>query len=214
MSELNKASSGADPDSSASGVSNEDQPSSGGDSNNAAYDKLLKEKQNHARANLDLKAKLLAYEAKEKKRVENELLEKDQHTKLIDIQKKEIEDLNGKITKHEDMLINSRKNSQFLQELKKLGLNENDANKKAALKLFDNSIINVDSETGTVIGADLAAKSFYDEYNHLGLFGKQSVGVNQNAPQGVISKLTLDEWKKLSPEDKIKRRGELENNYK
>ena len=207
MSELNEATSGAQTTSSGVDETNvESNVSSGADDSNAAYQKLLKEKQNHARAHQTLKTELEELRAEKKEREEKDLLSRNQHEKLISIQREEIAKLKGEITTHRQKQTDAKKIATTIGELKKLGFVDNDANRELVLRLIDKNKVEIDEETNQVLGADFMAKELYDKYNGLGLFGKKSVGTNQSAPNltNEITRKPISELNQNEIADRLK----------
>ena len=181
MSELEQGASGSD--TSASGEVKRVEDTSGSSANNAAYDKVLREKQNAMKALAEAKAKLSDFETKEKEREENDLLQKDEHLKLIDLLKREKADILADRDKLKSTIAEGKKNSAILNELKKLGFVDNADNREAALKLIDKSMVSLDNDTGVVMGADLSAKTFHEKFHGLGLFARKVAGASNQAPQ-------------------------------
>lgn len=211
MSELVQATSGATLTSSAVSEPKESPAASGADDSSTKHiDKLLKEKQNYAKGLNDVKQKYEQLLSEKQQREEQELLNTRQHEKVIELQRSEITELKGTVGSFEKRETEGRKNIAILGELKRLGFVENEVNKDLAMRLFDKGDVEIDPTANIVMGADLAAKTFYDKYHHLGLFGQKTVGVNQDATRGVGQPLTLEEWRKLPVDEQVSRQKEVE----
>lgn len=156
--------------------------------------KLKREKDNWRAKAAELEAKL---EAKEKADLEasqkyKELyeLEKDKRA-LVQKEKEELQ----------STVQNAQVNSKLRDELTKLGLRTDRLD--AAFKLIDKNSVQLDPETGVVVGAEDAAKRFHEQYHDLGLFSKRQVGVDQSAPNlqpnanKSVSDMTMEEKLKL-----------------
>jgi hypothetical protein len=212
MSELNQEASGSNVTSSAVTESNElDTSSAVDDSKTKHIDKLLKEKQNamkglnHVKSENDiLKEKLKEYE-------EKELLSTQQHEKFIELQKTEISELKSKLDNYQTRELEGKKSLAILGELKKLGFVENDSNKEIAMKLLDRTNVEIDPNSNVVLGADMAAKLFYDKYNSLGIFGKASVKTSNQSVNytGAIKEKSVSEMN--DNEKKIRLKESLSN---
>lgn len=182
MSELKKESGGSEPISSAVGESNESTTSSAvSDSATKHIDKLLKEKQNAMKGLGEVKVENEQLKETIKGYQEKDLLETQQHEKIIDLQKQEITGLKGELGNYQTRECEGRKGLAIMSELKKLGFVDNDSNRDIAMKLFNKDNVEIDPTSNVVLGADMAAKAFYDKYHTLGLFGKKQPGTNQQA---------------------------------
>lgn len=144
-------------------------------------EKLLKEKQNIAKGFVELKEKYDVLANEKTAEAERKMLETNQHLKVIELKEQKLKELEGELNNFKTKEVEGRKTLAVLSELRKLGLVDTDVNKEVAFKLFDKSSVEIDPTSNTVLGADLAAKAFYDKYNHIGIFGKKSVGTNNNA---------------------------------
>lgn len=172
---VSTATSGADTDVSmtTSGVS---------EANVQHLEKVLKEKKNAVE-------RLREVELENKKLKEEKLFTQQQFKELAEMRAREAEEWKGKYENQNEIIKSGTINSTLRNELMKLGLDtSNQANIDLALKSIDKSIVQVDSETGTVLGAAEAAKKFHLEYSHLGFFSKKSLGVNHSAPSADIPK--------------------------
>ena len=129
----------------------------------------------------DAKAEAEQLKEKLKEYQEKDLLATQQHEKFIELQKTEISELKGKLGNYETREVEGKKGLSIMGELKKLGFVDNDSNREIAMKLFDKSNVEIDPTSNVVLGADLAAKVFYDKFHSLGLFGKSQLGTNQTA---------------------------------
>lgn len=207
MSELDKTASGVD--TSASGEVKGAEDTSGSSTDNVAYEKLLKEKQNYAKAVAELKAKLSSLETEKKERDEDEMLKKEEHLKLIEILKQEKQDIIADRDRLNKTITEGKKNSAVLNELKKLGFVDTNDNREAALKLIDKTMVSIDGDTGVVMGADLSAKSFHEKFHGLGLFARKGPGTSHQAPE--IFSNTAKSLNEMNPEEKWKLIEELKN---
>lgn len=139
------------------------------------FEKVLREKKNNSTELKHLKAW--------KESVEQEkMLEREEHIKVIDLLRQENEKLKGEKLSYEKQKAEAKKSASIISELKKLGFADNESNREIALKLFDKENVEIDTATNVVIGADMAAKAFYDKYNSLGIFSKKPAGTSSHAP--------------------------------
>jgi hypothetical protein len=162
--------------------------------------KLKKEKENYAKKAQELQNKLNEFETKAQEAQQEELVKKEQYKTLFEQEKQKADGLQAKLFERDKQVIEARKRSAVKEHLVGLGLNaEHD---KAVFKLMDISSVIVDEDTGAIIGAEEAAKSFQSQYKALGFFGKQGPGVSHAAPVGKqalnskpMSEMSMDELK-------------------
>jgi len=199
MLESNKVTSGTNSETSGSEIESSATSGASNDSDTMpkVLEKALKEKQNTAKKNLELQAELEAFRAKDRAREEQDLLAKNQHLKVIELREQEVKQLKEKLNNYETREVEGKKSLAILSELKKLGFVDNDINRELALKVFDKNQVEIDPSSQTVLGADLAAKAFYEKYNQIGVFGKKQVGTNHNATIGEFTGINsyIDELK-------------------
>ena len=175
MSTEDKATSGADTVTSGTVETKEDvqvQATSGA-TDNGLVDKLKREKDNFRERALKAER---ALEEKERAGLEA----KEEYKKLYELEKQ-------KVGEHEQVLAEMRVkqqtaeiNSKLRDELTRLGCKPESI--QDAFKLIDRSTVNVDPETGLILGAEDAAKMFQEKYSQYGFFSRASVGVSQTAP--------------------------------
>jgi predicted RNase H-like nuclease (RuvC/YqgF family) len=208
MSELEKGSSAPEVSSSADTKSTGEVSSSAETKDSAAkhIDKLKRENDNRRSKISDLEIKLSEYEAKEKEREEQKLLETNQHQKVIELQKQEITDLKSKITNYTTRETEGKKGLAIMGELKKLGFVDSDANREVAMRLIDKKEVEIDPTSGVVLGADLTAKTFFDKWHHLGLFGRKDVGTDRTAANltNTMKEKPISEMNKKDLDTKLK----------
>lgn len=175
MSDKTKATSGAITDTSGSVT---DETSTSGDAPSRGSEeivlKLKKEKENW-------KTKALELEGKLKERDESELKAKEDFKKLYEAEKKTRETVSAELEMLRQEKVQAKLNSAIRKELLKYGLAPEHT--ETALKLFDRSQVTLDPDTNVVVGAELAAKSFYEKHAALGFFKKPGTGVNQVGAQ-------------------------------
>jgi hypothetical protein len=199
----NQATSGANTEISDSVADKQESVSTSGENTQkTAYDKLLREKKNASLALQDAKAKLAEYDAFKAQVEEEKLLKEKQYETLLDNYKKKLGETESKLTGLEKTIENSKKNTAILNELKKLGFVDSESNRKAVSRLVDTSMASIDPQTNVVIGADEAAKAFYQEFNSLGFFGKQTSGANHNAPKINLNSGNVD-LSSMSKDEKV-----------
>lgn len=145
---------------------------------NNAYKRLLKEKKIEAEKRKSLEAELKALK-------EKEMLEKENYKELLKHREEELNQLKTKAQEYELARKRASVNSSLRDELIKLGVDAKHMD--TALKLIDRDKVMVDEDTGVVIGADMAAKTFYQKNADLGFFKKGTPGVNHNAPDLNVS---------------------------
>jgi len=179
-----------------------------GDNQNA---KLLKELNNYRQKCHALEAeKVSALEKaeQEKKRLEeNSLVEKEEFKKLAETYKVQLDEINGKYQNLNETVISAKKQAVLSTELLKLGINKDYL--PQALKISNMDDIKFDTEYNKSIGADAVAQTIKETVPVL--FGG-SGQVASTAPEGRTEKLTLEAYKKLPYDERLKRREELENN--
>jgi hypothetical protein len=217
MLESNKTTSGVE--SVSSGTELESSATSGASNDSGALlrhnEKLVKENRNYAKGLGEIKEKYDALILEKRAEEEKKLLETNQHLKVIELIKSEAQELRAKLNNYETREVEGKKSLAILSELKKLGFVDNDVNREIALKMFDKAQVEIDPSTQTVIGADIAAKAFYDKFNSVGVFAKKSVGANHNAstfgtsaPAKPTGKMTMEETKNLLKQALTKQLGE------
>jgi hypothetical protein len=167
---------------------------------NPHVEKLLKERNNYKARALESEAKLKSFE-------EKSLIENEEFKTLAESKTKELEEERKEKQRLLDLVATGKKTAALKSELAKLGIGETYVNQ--AVKLANLDDIKVDSEFNAVVGADAVAQSIKEAVPVL--FGSNE-RVSNSAPEGTTEKLTLEAYKKLSPEDKKKRRAELEAN--
>lgn len=197
MSETTQAASGAAPSTSGDGnVQGANNSTSGEvEALRAQVEKLLREKKN-------VVAKAQELESSLKSKVESDLLEQQKYKELAEKRGELYESVSKELDQYKTMIQDGQVNTALSRELAKLGMNQ--TNLDVALKLIDRRVVEVDPSTNTVIGADVCAKTFYDEYSRKipGLFGKPGVGVNQQAPMPSLDTSDKVDLSKLSYKEK------------
>lgn len=162
--------------------------------------KLRKEKENWKQKAVDLENQL-------KIKLDAELAAKEEWKTLAEQRLKETEEWKGKYLEKEKIEQNALKIGELKKELNKLGMDMKFMD--AATKLIDLKNITIDQESGVVLGAESAAKALRETMSPL--FQVAGPNVSHAAPQEVKA-ITLEEWRQLTPEEKIKREGELFKN--
>lgn len=112
-----------------------------------------------------------AFEAAKKEAEAAKLTEQQQFKTLAENYKQEIDKLSSELTGMKKAQKEAKIKEQIKSELFKLGLKPEYADD--ALKIFDRDQVQVDDETLTVHGVDLAAKKFHEKYASV-LFGKST----------------------------------------
>lgn len=194
--ELNKpATSGAEVPTSGgadNSLANEGQSTSG--DNTSHVEKLLREKKNTMEA-------LRKSEEARKKLEEEKLIANQQWKEIAEASKREAEEIKTKYMGLEENLRGAKVNSVLRDELVRLGLNAEHID--TALKLTDKSLVQVDSDTGVVIGAAEAAKAFQTKHASLGFFNRRPISGNHPAPsmnidkQKTLAEMTMQEKAEL-----------------
>ena len=140
---------------------------------------------------------------------ENEMKRNDNYKMLVEEKDKELTELRTKYQSREDLIVKSTKTSNLRKELTKLGCGAEYMEKISKMPgVLDN--ITYDESTGITTGQMEVARTLSEEFAPL--FGHRSVGVNQSAPAGTPSVLTLEDWKRLPPGEKKTRKAELYQN--
>jgi hypothetical protein len=159
--------------------------------------KLMTEKKNWAE-----KAKTLEMELKQKN--EQKMLEEKRFEELAAQREKELKEWQEKHLTLQSKIKETHKTSELKKELLKLGIDTKYLDD--TIKLADISKITYDDETGIITGAEHIAKSLQEKFSPL--FGVKT-NANHQAPSATHTPLSLDDFKKLSPEDKKKFSGDI-----
>lgn len=167
---------------------------------NPMIDKLFKEKNNwRAKAN-ELETKLKEFEQKE-------MIQKEEWKTLSEKYSKEKNEWQEKYTKLNSEILTAKKLGAVKNELLKMG-----ADPKAVpmlVKLADAEKIEEDS--GVIVGAEQVAMMIKEAIPTA--FGIINRNVQEPPDVKMTGKLTLEDYKKLSPEDQKKRESELYEQY-
>jgi hypothetical protein len=147
--------------------------STSGEGANSAFEKVLKEKKNAME-------RIKQLETEKKARDEQDLLAKENYKELLKSRDDELAKERSLRLEFEKKEKTRRVQSALVNELDKLGLDP--AHRDKALRLANMERLQVDEETGVVVGAVELAKSFYQENSSLGFFKKTQPGANHNAP--------------------------------
>jgi len=169
--------------------------------NEAFLNKVLHEKKSAME-------RLQKLESENKLYRENELKRQDNYKLLVEEKDKELTDLRERMKSREDLIVKATKTSAIKKELTNLGCDAKYLDKATQFVNLEN--INYDESTGVVTGQLEAAKAVQEELPPF--FGSMNVGVNQNAPAGHPTPLTIEAWKQLPHEERKKRQGELYQN--
>lgn len=161
-------------------------------------DKVKKEKENWKQKALDLEKTLTG-------KVEQELVAKEEWKTLAEQRLQKTLEAESKLNSLNETIVKSQKIGALKTELGKLGMAPDVM--EMAIQLVDLKTVNVDSEHNVVTGADTAVKVIRDKLPQL--FTTTPAGVSHAAPQGQLKPLTLDEWRQLPVDEKIKREQEL-----
>lgn len=178
------------------------------ETSNDFVSKVLKEKKNAMAKNFELQQQLEQTNIRLKEMEEQQLLNQQNFQKLAEQRKLEVEDWKTKYTQQQRLIEDSVKLGSFKQELNKLGVNPERMD--YITKMVDLKALQYDNSTQVVLGADDLAREVATNLPEF--FGGIKKGVNHQAPVSSNGQLTLEEWKKLSPEDKVKRKEELYRN--
>lgn len=183
--------------------------SSGAQSYPAEFvEKLKKEKENLAKANLATKQELDALKASQQTREQQELEQKQEFKKLYEAEKARAESVSKDLAGMQERIKQATINTSIRNELVKRGLDE--AHVETALKLVDRSAVAVDPSTNAVVGADEVAKKFHEAHATLGFFKKGGASVNHSATQ-TVTHGALD-YSKMSQEQKLKLLATMKRN--
>jgi len=166
---------------------------SGAEARDTVIDKLKREKNNYAASNAEIRKELDEMKRLHAESQESELQSKEQYKELWEQSKEELQKVKGE---HESLnlkITEGKKMSAVKEELRKRGLNPH--NEVHALKLMDVSQVLIDPETGTVVGAEDAAKDLHEQLKDSGFFGQAVPGVShQAATVNKPSGKPLSEW--------------------
>lgn len=137
---------------------------------------------------------------------EKEDLEKqEKYKELYEIEKKRSEERDQELAQLKELTTTSKKLGALRDELEKLGCNKQYLDK--AIKFADMNKIIVDDETGVITGADLQAKLVSEDVPPF--FQPSKVGVSHQAPAGLAKPISIEDWQKLSYEDRQKLKKEV-----
>jgi len=158
--------------------------------------KLKKEKENTLKANAELKAKYEEAIAEISKIKETELQTQSQYKTLWENEKKSKSEILESLKAKEEQIKKGKMVAALRGEYLKLGLDPKFLDD--AFTMTDWKQISIEPETESVIGAEDAAKAFYQKFGSTGLFQKQGVMVNHNAasmtkPEVSYDKMTYKE---------------------
>jgi hypothetical protein len=162
-------------------------------------EKLKKEKENLSKTLSGLQEQLTALQKEKQTKEETDLQSQNKFKELYEAQKAKSESIEKELLSTKETIIEGKKNTALRAELVKLGLDE--VHLEPAFKLLDKKNVQFDPNTGVVIGADDAAKTFHQAYSSLGFFKKQATGANHTASVGQPGKTDIS---KMSIDDKLK----------
>ncbi len=162
-------------------------------------DKLKREKENLAKGKTALEQELEALKKEKQSREEADLQAQNKFKELYEAQKARAESIEKELSSTRETIVEGKKNTAIRTELVKLGFDETHI--ESAFKLLDKKMVAYDQSTGTVVGADEAAKAFHQNYGSLGFFKKQTPGANHQAPGGQPGKIDLS---KISTSEKLR----------
>jgi hypothetical protein len=155
--------------------------------------------------NRELLAELKKHKDELKSLKEKELKEKEQWKDLYESEKKAREESESRINEIQAKIKESAKTAAVRSELLKRGFNQQYLD--IVDRLVDTSSLTYDDETRTVGGVEIAAKAIQEKYAPF--FGGAKTNVNHDAPDGT-KPITLEDWRKMSMEDQVKYKPELE----
>lgn len=161
--------------------------------------KVLEEKR-------ELKDKLKEYKEK-LDAIENQKLEQNQQYKdLAEQYRQKYEEANSKIQSFEQSIVESKKKRSLIGELEKLGLRGDRKEVVLSMAKFDE--IKYDPEYKTALGYEKEAQRLKELAPEF--FGSKNPGVVSDAP-GIegVGEITMEAYKKASPEDRKKMYSEL-----
>jgi len=165
-------------------------------------DKMKKEKDNWRTRATEL-------EADNKKKQEEQLLTQEKYKELSELKVSEANEWKEKYETSQKAIAQGTKVSKLKEELIKIGAKPDRLNKM--LKLIDLNSISFDSENNVVTGHDSAANALLQDVPEFFGIGGPKVGHNAPASEP-IKEISLEEWKKLSPEEKLKTKDALYGN--
>lgn len=168
------------------------------DTSNPVLEKVLHEKKNAM-------ARIKELEAQVKLESDEKLKIKEDWKALAEQREKDAKEWKDKYTSLEAKLDTSAKKSELQKELAKMGADAKSID--SLLKLADLSLLKVDQEHGVVLGAAEVAKKIKEEIPLA--FGKQNNSVNNDAPELNNGELTIEAYKKMTPEERKKNRAAI-----
>jgi dsDNA-specific endonuclease/ATPase MutS2 len=197
-----KVTRGTNSETSGSEAQSSGQESTGGDqSSKTAYDKLLREKKNASLALQETREKLKELESFKQDMEEKELLKQKQYETVISNLKNELKTVTTELGTTKRTVEAAKMATSVMNELKKLGFVDNEANKQAAMKLVNHKSMAIDPQTGTVVGAEDSAKEFYKQYSSLGFFQSSRAMANHDASRIDINSLSRGDLNKMSKKE-------------
>lgn len=162
-------------------------------------EKLKKEKDNQSKVIKELKAEIDEIKAARLQGEEDELAKNQKYKELWEGEKQKREQAEQTLNSNKALMAEARKKSAIKTELLKLGLNPE--HEKTVYKLMDHSTVFEDEQTGVMVGAEDAAKTFYDQYRSLGFFGKPGPGVEQRSPLAQSAKPARKSFSEMSRDE-------------
>jgi len=174
-------------------------------------DKVLTEKKNFQRKYTEAMAELNEFRSQQKAQAEQKMLEEKKFSELIDQQKSRISELESLNSQHLQEKTDFRKMNAALNLLQQKGVN---------LESKYMGLVHIDkiqlSESGEIDATSVAevVDSFQKEHPRLTIPQKRLLPNLKSGDVG--SKMTIDEWNKLGPEEASKalREGRVENPWK
>lgn len=145
-------------------------------------EKLKKEKENALKGFTSKQQRVSELEARVEEFEKQEMLKKQNYSEYIQKLEEKNKELSARIETHEAERKQATLNTSIRNELVKLGIKQEYV--QDAFRLLDRDEVSFHPETGTVLGAEEAAKKFHEKYSKLGFFNSKAIGVDHRAPNG------------------------------
>jgi hypothetical protein len=161
-------------------------------------EKFKKEKENWKNKAIELEKQVKAV-------TEKELIEKENWKALAEQRLQSIQELEAKDKINQEKEANALKIATLQKELSKLGMDMKYFD--IAVKAIDLKTLTVDKDANLVLGVESAVKALRESASPL--FTSAPSGVSHAAPQGITEPLTLEAWKAMPYEEKIKHEKQI-----
>lgn len=166
-----------------------------------AYEKVLIEKRNAMAKARELEEKL--------ERLETERLkEKEDYKAMYEMSQKKLKEYETVLATEKENKTRAIKLTAVKKEFEKMGLKDSQA-AETLFPLIDINTLKYDEEHSVVLGAEDEARRIKERLPQVFGAGTSTARAAHDAPTGTTGAITLDAWKKMSPQDRKKYEPEL-----